>query len=291
MLDQFAEELKQAREKNDLTIQQLAAKTRIDLKFLEQMEFGDFSFLPDVYVRAFIKDYSKVVGLDETITLKKFESAKKGQLFVEDNLPEEKEEPVESNSETNPPQKEEVKRTAPIKKLATSGIPSYESSTNYAASSGRKINNVQIGIMAIVVLAVAFVIYNVFFSSSNELIFPEKPYAEIINDAQRYDEKPEQPSDSLYSTNNSDSLLLTIQALDSSWIKIITDEKTSDDFIMTPNSKKSITAKQLFKITLGNSGGVNLYLNNKLLNFSGKQKTSMSFRVDASGLSQLQNQH
>ena len=81
MLDKFAEELKQAREQNDLTLQQLAAKTRIDIKFLEQMEFGDFSFLPEVYARAFIKDYSKVVGLDEVRMLKKYDLAKRNNAW------------------------------------------------------------------------------------------------------------------------------------------------------------------------------------------------------------------
>ncbi len=290
MLDKFAEELKQAREKNDFTIQQLAAKTRIDIKFLEQMEFGDFSFLPDVYVRAFIKDYSKVVGLDEIKTLKRFEAAKKGQLFVEDNLPVASEKSVETNDETTQ-QKEVAKRPISSPKPDTRSVPSYDSSLkSQSHSDGGKLNTAQIGIIAIVVLVLAVVVYTVFLRSSNDIIVPEKSYDEIINENQRYDEKPEQPVDSLSSITNSDSLILTIHALDSSWIKIVSDGKMPDDFIITPNSKKTVAAKKIFNITLGNSGGVNLYLNNRLLNFSGKRRTSMSFKIDASGIYQLQNQ-
>ena len=67
MLENFAEELKCCQRKLNLSLQQFAAKTRIDLKFLEAIEDGDFTFLPDIYVKAFIKDYSNIVGLDRNI--------------------------------------------------------------------------------------------------------------------------------------------------------------------------------------------------------------------------------
>ncbi len=80
MLDKFAEELRQAREENEITLQQMAAKTRIDIKFLEAIDNGNFSFLPTIYVRAFIKQYAKTVGLDEEETIKNYEAAKQGKL-------------------------------------------------------------------------------------------------------------------------------------------------------------------------------------------------------------------
>ena len=56
MFTKFAEELKEARTKSQLTLQHIASKTRIDLKFLEYMEKGNFNFLPDLYIKAFIKE-------------------------------------------------------------------------------------------------------------------------------------------------------------------------------------------------------------------------------------------
>src|SRR5574338_990229 len=78
MLDKFADELRAQREKSGLSLQQMAAKTRIDLKFLEAIDQGNFSFLPDINVKAFVKQYAKTIGLDEDITLKKYEAAKDG---------------------------------------------------------------------------------------------------------------------------------------------------------------------------------------------------------------------
>ncbi|MCH7974117.1 MAG: helix-turn-helix domain-containing protein, partial [Bacteroidetes bacterium] len=55
MLNKFAQELKKAREKADITLQNLSARSRLDIKFLQSIEKGDFSFLPELYVKAFIK--------------------------------------------------------------------------------------------------------------------------------------------------------------------------------------------------------------------------------------------
>ena len=78
MLNKFAQELKESREKADITLQNLSARSRLDIKFLQSIEKGDFSFLPELYVKAFIKDYAKFIGLDVNETIKKYEAAKKG---------------------------------------------------------------------------------------------------------------------------------------------------------------------------------------------------------------------
>ena len=47
MFDKLSEELKASRIRAGITLQQLAGKTRIDIKFLEYFEDGNFSFLPE----------------------------------------------------------------------------------------------------------------------------------------------------------------------------------------------------------------------------------------------------
>ena len=79
MLEKIAEELHEARLKSGVTLQQMAVKTRVDIKFLEAIDKGDFNFLPEPYVKAFIKDFAKMVGLDETKIILKYDAAKKGK--------------------------------------------------------------------------------------------------------------------------------------------------------------------------------------------------------------------
>ncbi len=84
MLDRFADQLKKARLKKGVSLQQMAAITRIDFKFLEAIDNGNFGFLPELYVKAFIKQYAKAVDLDEQETIKKFEDAKAGKVIEDD---------------------------------------------------------------------------------------------------------------------------------------------------------------------------------------------------------------
>ncbi|MDP2362349.1 MAG: helix-turn-helix transcriptional regulator, partial [Ignavibacteria bacterium] len=108
MLDKFADELRQQRESAGLTLQQMATKTRIDLKFLEAIDQGNFSFLPDLYVKAFVKQYAKTIGLDENLILKKFETARERKEF-DPNPPA----PVEETKQTEIPKVEPPVTEAP----------------------------------------------------------------------------------------------------------------------------------------------------------------------------------
>ena len=84
MLFKFADELKSARLKKGISLEQMAAKTRIDIKFLEAIDNGNFGFLPELYVKAFIKQYANVVELDEDEVIKRYEDAKAGRLDEKD---------------------------------------------------------------------------------------------------------------------------------------------------------------------------------------------------------------
>ena len=57
-LEQFGEELSQARLAKGISLIDISAETRINLKFLEAIESGQFQILPQTYVRAFLKEYS-----------------------------------------------------------------------------------------------------------------------------------------------------------------------------------------------------------------------------------------
>ena len=65
----FAAHLKDAREKAGLSIDDIHEKTRISKKNLLLIESGAFPSLPQTYVRAFIREYARIVGLDEDGTV------------------------------------------------------------------------------------------------------------------------------------------------------------------------------------------------------------------------------
>jgi len=58
--------LRQAREKKGIPVEQAAHETRIRANLLREFEADDFSHLAPGYVRMFVTDYAKYLGLPET---------------------------------------------------------------------------------------------------------------------------------------------------------------------------------------------------------------------------------
>lgn len=70
----LAETLKKAREDKGLKLEDISKRTRISIKFLEKIENGVYDFAPEPYVRAFIRSYARIVGLNPDEVIKQYES-------------------------------------------------------------------------------------------------------------------------------------------------------------------------------------------------------------------------
>ena len=60
----FYHQLKQLRVAQGIELADISARTRIETRFLEAMEEGDFTILPMTYVRLFLRSYCEFVGSD-----------------------------------------------------------------------------------------------------------------------------------------------------------------------------------------------------------------------------------
>ena len=282
MLDKFADELRQAREENEISLQQMAAKTRIDIKFLEAIDNGNFSFLPTIYVRAFIKQYAKTVGLDEEETIKKYEGAKQGKLPEKVKVEEKKEEPKEPVEEKiHEPGK---KQAQPLQTFTDI------TETQTEDDSGRKKRAMMTGGAVAGVVVIAMLIYLVFSQDSSQIIVEEKPYEEVLEEStQRYVEE-DIDDEQLTSIVSADSLSLLIKntdSRDSAWVLIISDNIIKEDYLIYPGSGKTFKAGNNFKFTLGNSGVIRLELNGENLEFEGRRRSVRHFKLDKNGLERL----
>ena len=72
-METFSEQLKKQREERKIRLSDVAVQTRISMKFLEAIESGNFEILPGTYIRAFIRDYAKAIGLDPDETIRRFD--------------------------------------------------------------------------------------------------------------------------------------------------------------------------------------------------------------------------
>ncbi len=90
MLKTFSEDLKYFRESKNMTLKDVALDTRLNMAVLENMENGDFTFQPQTYIRAFLRQYAKSIGLSPDGILKDYEQAKLGNYSTKRLPPEEK---------------------------------------------------------------------------------------------------------------------------------------------------------------------------------------------------------
>jgi cytoskeleton protein RodZ len=71
----FGAHLRLAREKRGLTLQQIAATTKISARVLASLERNDISILPGgIFSRAFVRSYAREIGLDPDATVELFVS-------------------------------------------------------------------------------------------------------------------------------------------------------------------------------------------------------------------------
>lgn len=266
-LKKFSEELKKTREEKDFTLQHIKNKTKIDLKFLQSIEQGNFEVLPTVYIRAFIKEYARAIELDEEETLKKFENAQKGKVGTEKQTEGKKQ-----------PEKEEKEK---VKKFDSSE-PIEEKK-----KSGREFNPAFLVTIGAIVVIIIVAVYFLFINGESTDILVEKSFDEVVegNDKnERFEVIEEEPKTTLPQETLKDSLVLQISSNDTCWIGVTADDALKSDFIMYPDRKKNIKALNTFELVIGNAGGISFILNGEKLNFDGKPGQRRTLKITADGI-------
>ena len=69
----FYEELKKQRAIKKITLEEISEYTKINIKYLDALEIGDFSSLPNVYTRLFLRSYCDYIGSDYKKALDEYE--------------------------------------------------------------------------------------------------------------------------------------------------------------------------------------------------------------------------
>jgi len=281
MLDRFAEQLKKARLKKGISLQQIAAKTRIDIKFLEAIDNGNFSFLPDLYVKAFLRQYAKSVDLDENETIKKYDDALNGK-FIEDDEP-------KSLLE----QKIEIRTDEPALPKEKQ-VPVFDATTsaNKPKSKTDDLNKkLRLLIYAAGVILVGVVIYFAMSNRTSTIVVEEVPYEKVLEETRdRYEVKEEKVDSSAAIPLDADSLelqFINTDAVDSAWVMVIHDDSFKEDFLLYPGRSKTVRARENLKFTLGNSGVIMLKLDDQQLSFEGRKGSVRHYEISRKGIQRL----
>lgn len=260
-IKKLTDEFKSHREKKEISLQLIHNKTRIDIKYLKAIEDGNFDVMPQVYLRAFLKEYAKSIDLNPEETLKNYEKAVAGLYGIE--------EAVEHEADKSKKESKQEK-----KKL----VYTSENVRGVEEPAAKKNNNLIIGLAAAGAVIVVAVLFFILGKNEPEII-KENPYEEILEETSDRFETTEEISD-----EPGDSISLKITTKDSSWIRLLIDGKGEQEFIMRPNNQKNFKAAREFTLLTGNAGAIEIFLNNKKLEIDGQQGSIRNYKISSSGI-------
>lgn len=228
----IGDKLRIAREVQNRSINDIAVATRIDVKFLSDIEMGTVPQIPHTYLRAFIADYAREVGLNSAELLRELESAQFGSDGKQIS--------------------EEVDRNLPAAKIPN--------------STGSRIK-VLFVIFLFVLLGFAGSIYLLHRENTKQSV-QEISFSEVIKEQEQKIKLASNPSDStskLTASVREDTLILDGVASESVWVRIALDDAPSIEYTIPKFHRKQWKAKKSFLVSLGDASGISFILNGQRL--------------------------
>lgn len=203
MLEKFAEDLKKIRESKHISLIQISEHTKVHLNVLERLEKGDFNFVEQPYIRAFLRHYASFLGLNEKDVLYAYDMAKSGkyQPLIKSKVEAETQAQPEPRVETTTPVSDEVdsvfeviqqqqppsiikEEPAPVKKVSA-----YENPAEKEKALGIKPfieENRKIDISPTLtrtfgyIIIIAILLAGIYFIVDTFLMSPTKPREQIV---------------------------------------------------------------------------------------------------------------
>jgi len=241
----FGETLKKNRQEKQISLAQVSASTRINERFLEAIEAGDLSVLPQPYIRSFIREYAIATELLPDEALRAYDTA------------------VQESTPVPPPDEQKPQHASAVL---------TEQQQAKLVSLLRRLSMPFAGLF--VVLAVVMFLASSGSTGTKKADAPaEVSFDRVVKESEAALVKT-QPAVNRASTSNiaatADSLFLEMTTNDSLWIVVVIDHDRSEEYLFPPKFHRRWIAKEQFSVTMGNAGSATFRLNGKELGMLGK---------------------
>lgn len=275
----ISETLRQARLRSGVDLDKLAAKTKINPRYLKAIETGEFDKLPGgIFARMFIKQYADALGLDGAAFAEEYQRSSQFGRYSSPDIAA----LTESRSTFHP----DVRGIN-----STSEFARNERLTSALSSLIWVVAAIMVCAAAYYGLAHLPVRHSVIAVAPGEPAgqkpaqqpaagqTPAPPTApQGNNDARAPEKAPVSPKEEAAGQQpapkaqegapqptGSQPIQLTLSATEVVWVKAIADGKTVISESMQPGTSKIIEASRGARITLGNAGGIDITFNGKKL--------------------------
>jgi cytoskeleton protein RodZ len=272
----LGEELSRQRQEKELTIGQLSAKTKITEGFLEKMEQGDFTFLPAVYVRAFLRTVSNEIGLDPEVMVRRFadEAARLAQAA--------------GNHSGGSPQPG-VERPAPAPAHTAEPAEAKPERKSEATDADWFKSPFTLGVMLIIVLASLYLAFSRKPHEEPEAldtgisVQAPAPESKALRDAPLIPITGENKVDSTAVTR----LTLNLKSEETAWVRIVYQDSLVEEGVFTEGLSRSWMSAEKFYLKIGNAGGIRLALDGRDLGLTGEKGQVVTIVVTKEGIAAI----
>jgi cytoskeleton protein RodZ len=259
-MKRLGESLRRERQARGISLQQIAADTRISMKMLQAIEEGDDEQLPaPVLIKGFLRAYAQRIGLDPEDVI----------IAYQDGIEElgGYEEAIEKFHHKLHPKSSKKKFFALL--LLGFGLllgftiiwsqGSFLPQKSKPPAEGKSLPSVEASQEASRADSASEVTEKLYTQD------PSKAVEEVEADIQP-ERKISQPSGGETSVNSSRTpFVLRVDAVEKTWLRIIIDGSREREYLLQPGEQLTWMATSDMQVLVGNAGGIRLYLNDNPL--------------------------
>jgi transcriptional regulator with XRE-family HTH domain len=248
----FGEELKREREIRGISLKEISDDTKISKRFLEALERNDHKTLPaPVFTRGFVRQYARYLGLNAEDMVNRYNFAAAGD--------------------------DRIEKSAHLERLVTPPTPEVPVRKGIPPPYARVDRNIYITIAIVIALTlVGWWAYRlkqqrgVDQADARPVVVASTSAAAAPQPAQ----PPAQP------TSSPDTLRLTLDVNDDSWVTLEADGKTVVSDELKAGERRTFEAKDRFRFkTIGNAGGVVVTFNDVRVPALGRERQVVHDRI------------
>lgn len=232
------ERLKEIRLLKGISLEEIAKKSKIHVRYLEAFESNELDKIPGIYDKLFFKTYVEYLECeDEKEILDEFRKLRK---------------------------EEEPQHTTTIRRIHSSPLDPAKSRLQKGLFIG-----IPLFVVAIIIIVLAINSTGIDSSAVTEDV-KELTLQEIVDEMQTV-EKQENVADSIISQDQGSIVNVNLNAIQETWVRIIKDRSDTTEYLLKKNEKVNLVADSVLSFLIGNGAGLSFTVNGEVLGVLGKR--------------------
>ena len=242
-------------------IQTISKQLCIREEFLQALEDGDYTVLPEVvYILGFARNYAMELGLDPDLIVAKIKKELGIMKLAEAMVAQKTEQPKAVNVEKT----EKIEKVEKVERAEKKGVVGEKKSKTLAYVKKHWMWFAG-GAVALILILVTLVLI---LPSADEGVAPVRQIVQVSAPQQVIVTEPKYTLDvrEKFGTENADKAEIIIQAVKESWVKIEDARgKTVFSRVLVPGDIYYVPAGNKHKGTFGNAGAIEVWVNKELV--------------------------